>query len=98
MAGKNKQSHLTNALEAAPDAFLDTLKENLESCRKMIWSIIETKRFDGFHDAESLINAYDHIDKTIKLFSKVQLPLPGMSETEQEAYELAHPLLPLEES
>lgn len=97
MPRKIKQTQVTNAAEVAPDEFLERLKLTLETSRKMIWSIILAKQFDGFHDAESLVNAYDHVDKTIKLFSKVQLPLPGMSEAETAAHQAANPPLPLEE-
>ena len=76
MPRKTKGEMATDALNQAPDQFLTALKEGLTTCRSMVWSIIQNKQFDGFSDAEGLIKAYDHINKTLQIFSKFQLPLP----------------------
>jgi len=82
------------ALDQAPGVFLSTLKEGLTTCRAMVWSLILTKRFDGFEDAEGLIKAYDHLDKTLSIFSKFQLPLPGMGREKTNEEKAQSPLLP----
>jgi len=83
------------ALRASPDEFLANLKEGIITCRAMVWSIIQAKQFDGFSDAEGLIKAYDHLNKTLSIFSKFQLPLPGMSKKESEAEKAMNPHLPM---
>jgi hypothetical protein len=84
-----------DALKGAPDQFLTVLKEGLTECRAMVWSIIQNKRFDGFSDVDNLVSAYDHLNKTLQIFSKFQLPLPGMSEEEAKDEKAKKPALPL---
>lgn len=95
MPRKAKQEVVNDALKGAPDAFLNTLKEGLTTCRAMVWSIIQNKQFDGFADVEGLIKAYDHLNKTLSIFSKFQLPLPGMSEEGSDEDKAKKPNLPM---
>lgn len=90
-----KQKQVNDALKDAPDAFITTLKEGLTTCRSMVWSIIQNKQFDGFADVDQLVTAYDHLNKTLSIFSKFQLPLPGMSRKEEEDEKVKKPALPM---
>ena len=84
MPRKTKGEMATDALNQAPDQFLTALKEGLTTCRSMVWSIIQNKQFDGFSDAEGMIKSYDHINKTLQIFSRFQLPLPLKTEETKE--------------
>lgn len=94
MPRKTKQEMASDALEQAPDQFLGALKEGLTTCRSMVWSILQNKQFVGFTDAQNLVKAYDHINKTLQIFSKFQLPLPLKNEEARDAQDNSQAVLP----
>jgi hypothetical protein len=80
MVKKTVKGELKNAMELDPAYFVEELMGRLTEARLMVWEIVETKHFGGFKDAKNLVDAYDHLDKVIRVFESYQLPLPGMDE------------------
>ena len=76
MTKKTIDTELKNALEGDPSFYLKELVQRLTEARKMVWTIVETKRFAGFEDAQNLVKSYDYLNKTLSIFQSYQLPLP----------------------
>ncbi len=95
MPRKTVKEMAAQALDAAPSEFLTELKKQIGACRSMVWTIIQNKQFTGFHEVDQLVSAYDHLDKAMQIFSKVQLPLPGMTKEQTDEDKAKNPLLPM---
>jgi hypothetical protein len=78
MVKKTIDTELKNALDTDPSFYLKELVQRLTEARKMVCTIVKTKRFSGFEDAQSLVKAYDYLSKTLSIFQSYQLPLPGI--------------------
>lgn len=95
MPRKTVKEMADQALKAAPAEFLTELRKQIGACRSMVWTIIQNKQFDGFHEVDQMVTAYDHLDKAMQIFSKVQLPLPAMGKEGADKEEAQNPALPM---